>query len=48
MIRTYGIAATTSLRPLNLPPMTLKEAESYRQAYAELGKTVHVINLKSQ
>ena len=48
MIRTYGIAATTNLRPLNLPPMTLKEAESYRQAYAEMGKTVHVINLKAE
>lgn len=49
MIRTYGIATDTTLRPLySLPPMTLREAEAYRQAYAEIGQTVHVINLKAE
>ena len=48
MIRTYGIAATTNLKPLALPLMTLREAESIRQAYADMGQTVHIINLRSE
>lgn len=48
MIRTYGIAATTNLRLLNLPPMTLAQAESARDTLAAMGKSVFVVNLRAE
>lgn len=47
-IKTYGLVAQSNMRPLNLPVMTLAQAETARETLAAMGKTVHVINLKSE
>lgn len=48
MRKTYGLVASSNMRPLKLPAMTLAQAETARDKLAAMGKTVHVINLKSE
>lgn len=48
MIKHYGLAAASNMRPLNLPAMTLAQAEKSRDTLAAMGKSVHVINLKAE
>ena len=46
MIKTYGLAIDKAhaMTVLNLPLMTLPQAESARDSFASWGKTVLVIN----
>jgi hypothetical protein len=48
MQKTYGLALdkAQALTVLNLPYMTLAQAESARDSFASWGKTVLVINRK--
>ena len=50
MRKQYGLAVekSQSLVKLNLPAMTLAQAESSRDTLAAMGKTVLVINLKAE
>lgn len=48
MRKTYGLAAASNMRPLNLPAMTLAQAESARDTLAAMGKSVFVVNLKAE
>lgn len=49
-MKNYGLAVekAQSLVKLNLPAMTLAQAESSRAKLAAMGKAVHVINLKAE
>lgn len=47
-IKTYGLVAASNMRHLNLPVMTLAQAETARDTLAAMGKAVYVINLKSE
>lgn len=48
MQKTYGLVASSNMRPLNLPAMTLAQAEQCRDTLAAMGKAVYVINFKSE
>ena len=50
MRKHYGlaIAKAQSLVKLNLPAMTLAQAETARDTLAAMGKSVHVVNLKAE
>lgn len=48
MIKQYGLVAPSNMRPLNLPAMTLAQAETARDKLAAMGKAVFVINLKAE
>lgn len=48
MQKTYGLVAPSNMRPLNLPAMTLAQAETARDTLAEMGKSVFVVNLKAE
>ena len=50
MQKTYGLAIerAQSLVKLNLPAMTLAQAESSRETLAAMGKAVFVVNLKAE
>lgn len=50
MRKHYGLAVekAQSIVKLNLPAMTLAQAESARDTLAAMGKSVHVINLKAE
>ena len=48
MIKHYGLVASSNMRPLKLPAMTLAQAESSRDTLAAMGKTVFVVNLKAE
>ena len=47
MIKQYGLVASSNMRPLKLPAMTLAQAETARDTLAAMGKAVFVINLKA-
>jgi len=47
MIKTYGLCAPNG-QFLNLPVMTLKDAESARESLAKLGRIVYVKNIASE
>lgn len=47
-IKTYGLVAASNMRPLNLPVMTLAQAEQCRDKLADMGKAVFVVNLKAE
>lgn len=48
MMKTYGLVASSNMRPLKLPAMTLAQAEQCRDKLAVMGKAVYVINLKAE
>lgn len=49
-IKTYGLAIEKphALVRLNLPAMTLAQAETYRDALANMGTPAYVVNLKAE
>jgi hypothetical protein len=49
MIRTYKLAVETEtgMQPIPHGPFTLEQAEKLREKMRELGKVVHIINLKT-
>ena len=48
-MQTYGLKTVSeNPRVLNLPPMSLSDAEKARDALAKAGTIVRVINLKSE
>lgn len=48
MRKHYGLVASSNMRPLNLPAMTLAQAETARDTLAAMGKSVFVINLQAE
>jgi len=48
-LKTYAIAleTETGMQPIPHGPFTLAQAEQLRDKMRELGKTVHIINLKT-
>jgi hypothetical protein len=47
MIKTYALIAPNG-KPLALPLLTLRDAEKYRDTLATMGKTVTVVNARSE
>lgn len=48
-MKTYGLKTVSEEpRVLNLPPMSLSDAEKARDTLAKAGKVVRVINLKTE
>ena len=50
MIATYTLATETAngMKPLRIAPMTLAQAEHWRDVLAQAGKHVFVINLNAE